>query len=293
MLATGRDDRRGASGRDKTGRNGARNGKAGAGSRFEVLGRAGEGTLWIVYRVRERATGEVLALKALKGAFNRHPRFSVALLTSCAQWCNQDFPDLASAREIGQEDGTLFFTVEWLPGGSLETRLNRSLTRDEIVSVLRSAASALAFLHEKGLTHGDIRPRQFIFDGAGQLKLTDGGVAEAFASAGLALADVQPDAAWYLAPERTQGASLAPPADIYALGVLLYRMLAGRVPFDGPSPVAIALRHRSDAALPPSQFNPRCPSDLEQLALRLLEKDPERRASAASLLRLLDKIAPE
>jgi serine/threonine protein kinase len=293
MLATGRDDRRGASGRDKTGKSGARQGKTGAGSRFEVLGRAGEGTLWIVYRVRDRSTGQVLALKALKGAFNRHSRFPAALLASCSRWCKLEHPSLAGAHEVGQEDGTLFFTLEWLPGSSLETRLNRSLTRDEIVSVLRSALSALDFLHGQDLTHGDVRPRQFLFDASGHLKLTDGGVAEAFASAGLALADVQPDAAWYLAPERTQGAALAPPADIYALGVLLYRMLAGRVPFDGPSPVAIALRHRSDAPLPPSQLNPRCPTDLEQLAMRLLEKDPERRATASAVLRLLEKIAPE
>lgn len=293
MLATGRDDRRGASGRDKTGRSGARQGKSGAGSRFEVLGRAGEGTLWIVYRARERSSGDILALKALKGAFNRHPRFPTALLSSCAHWCKMEHPGLAAAREVGQEEGTLFFTVEWLPGGSLESRLNRALIRSEIISVLRSAASALNFLHEQGRTHGDIRPRQFLFDAAGNLKLTDGGVAEAFASAGLALADVQPDAAWYLAPERTQGAALAPPADIYALGVLLYRMLAGRVPFDGPSPVAIALRHRSDTPLPPSQFNPRCPNDLEQLALRLLEKDPERRATAPALLRILDRMESE
>jgi serine/threonine-protein kinase len=292
MLATGRDDRRGANGREKNGKNGARNGKSGAGTRFEVLGRAGEGTLWIVYRVRERATGQVLALKALKGAFNRHPRFPVALLDSCSRWCNLEDPHLAGLREVGHEDDTLFFTGDWLPGGTLEARLGRAMSRDEIISVLRSAAAALEFLHERQLTHGDIRPRQLLFDAGGHLKLTDGGVAEAFANAGLALADVQPDAAWYLAPERTQGASLAPPADIYALGVLLYRMLAGRVPFDGPSPVAIALRHRSDAPLPPSQLNPRCPADLEQLALRLLEKDPGRRANASAILRHLDQIAP-
>ncbi len=289
MLATGRKEGRGASERGKNGRNGA---SGGAGSRFEVLGRAGEGTLWITYRVKERATGQIYALKALKGAFNRHPRFPAALLDSCARWCGLEHPHLGAPREVGQEEGTLFLTSEWLSGGSLETRLARSLSRDDITQVLRACAAALTFLHERGLTHGDLRPRQLLFDPNGTLKLTDAGVAEAFAASGLALADVQPDAAWYLAPERTQGASLAPPADVYALGVILYRMLAGRVPFDGPSPLSIALRHRSDVALPPSHFNPRCPADLEALALQLLEKDPALRLNAPDLLQKLGNLAP-
>lgn len=289
MLATGRKDGRGASERGKNGRNGATNG---AGSRFEVLGRAGEGTLWITYRVKERATGQVWALKALKGAFNRHPRFPVELLASCGKYVGLEQFCLAAPREVGQEDGTLFFTGEWLSGGSLETRLARALSRDDILLVLRACGGALAFLHERGLLHGDLRPRQLLYDAGGTLKLTDVGVAEAFAASGLALADVQPDAAWYLAPERTQGAALAPGADIYALGVILYRMLAGRVPFDGPSPLSIALRHRSDSALPPSHFNPRCPPDLEALALQLLEKDPARRMDAPALLLALQTLAP-
>lgn len=293
MLATGRGDRRGANGRDKDGRNGARSGgKTGAGTRFEVLGRAGEGTLWIVYRVRERSTSQIYALKALKSAFNRHPRFPIALLASCERWCGLDHPRMAAPREIGYEDETLFFTSEWLPGGSLESRLNRAFSREDVLAVLRSMTAAVGFLHSQGLTHGDVRPRQLLFDAGGHLKLTDAGIAGAFADSGLALADVQPDAAWYLAPERTQGASLAPPADIYAIGVVLYRMLAGRVPFDGPSPLAIAMRHRSDTPLPPSQFNPRCPTDLEQLVLRLLEKDPDKRPTAAQLETAIEALAP-
>ncbi|MBW3635507.1 MAG: protein kinase [Armatimonadetes bacterium] len=289
MLATGRSDRQSAGGREKKGRNGS---QTGAGTRFDVLSRAGEGTLWIVYRVRERATGQTFALKALKNVFNRHPRFPGALLTVAERWSGLDHPHVAGWSDKGNEDDTLFVTTEWLPGGSLESRLNRAFSRDEIVAVLRAAASALEFLHTRGRTHGDLRARQLLFDASGRLKLTDGGLAEAFASSGLALADVQPDAAWYLAPERTQGAALAPPADLYALGVLLYRMLAGRVPFDGPSPLSIAQRHRTDAPLAPSQFNPRCPADLEQLALRLLEKDPALRPTAPELVQALQAMAP-
>lgn len=293
MLATGRSDRQDTNGRDKKTKNGGRNGsKTGAEARFDVLSRAGEGTLWIVYRVRERATGQIFALKALKNVFNRHARFPDALLTCAEMWRGLDHPHVAAFHDKGNEADTLFVTSEWLPGGSLESRLNRAFSRDEILAVLRAAASGLEFIHARGLTHGDLRARQLLFDAAGRLKLTDGGIAEAFASAGLALADVQPDAAWYLAPERTQGAALAPPADLYALGVLLYRMLAGRVPFDGPSPLAIALRHRNDAPLPPSQFNPRCPDDLEKLTLQLLEKDPAQRPSAADLGRIMGTLAP-
>ena len=300
MLASGRK----ANSNSAT-RNGApggrRNGRAGGrgASRYEVLERRGEGALWIVYRVRERATknaaqngpsAPLLALKALKQVASRHPRLPGALTQSARRFASLSHPHLATPRDVNIEDETLYFTSDWLPAPSLEKRLERGpIAPDKAQNWLADIASALAYLHERELSHGDVRPRQILFNEDNRPVLSDGGVAAAFAEAGLALADVQPEVAHYLAPERSQGESLSGPADVYALGVCFYRMLCGRVPFDGASALAIAARHRNDEVVAPSNWNERITPDLDELALSLLEKDPAKRPTAADLQTLLEE----
>ena len=301
MLASGRKAQTNSAGRDKAA-NGRRNGRAADGrgsgaSRYEVLERRGEGTLWIVYRVRERPgqtenqTGPsppLLALKALKQVANRHPRLPGALTQSARRFSGLSHPNLAVPLDVGIEDDTLYFTTNWLPAPSLEARLQRGpIAPNRARQWLADIAGALAYLHGQNLTHGDVRPRQILFDDKTPI-LTDGGIAAAFADAGLALADVQPEVAHYLAPERSQGEGLSAPADVYALGVCFYRMLCGRVPFDGASALAIAARHRNEEIVPPSHWNDGVPPDLDDLALQLLAKDPARRPTAADLKAFFD-----
>lgn len=297
MLASGRNAQTNSADRDKAA-NGRRNGRAAHGrgsgaSRYEVLERRGEGTLWIVYRVRERPgktantngpSPPLLALKALKQVANRHPRLPAALSESARRFASLSHSNLAVPRDVNIEDDTLYFTLNWLPAPSLEARLSRGPVAPDLAQAwLADIAGALAYLHARGLAHGDVRPRQILFDDGGAPILTDGGIAEAFANAGLALADVQPEVAHYLAPERSQGEGLSSAADVYALGVCFYQMLCGRVPFDGASALAIAARHRNDEVVPPSNWNDRISPELDDLALLLLEKDPARRPTAADL----------
>lgn len=308
MLASGRKAQTNSAGREK-GPNGRHKGRAGGASRYEVLERRGEGTLWIVYRVRERAgdkavngataataqnSSSLLALKALKQAANRHPRLPQALNQSAQRWASLSHRNLATPRDVNIEDDTLYFTTDWLPAPSLETRLSRGpVSTAQAQQWLGALAGALAYLHEREMPHGDVRPRQILFGADGAPVLTDGGVAAAFAAAGLALADVQPEVAHYLAPERSQGEALSGPADVYALGVCFYRMLCGRVPFDGASALAIAARHRNEAVDPPSHFNERIGPEIDQLALSLLEKDPAKRPTAADLEAFLNDSASQ
>jgi len=287
MLATGtRGSRRGAGGSPDDNS---------AASRYEVLERVGEGSLFVVYRVRDRNTNQVLALKALKGTFARHPRFGKVLGEVIGRTQSLRHAHLAQISEVGQEEGTLFYVGEWLPGPSLETRLRRApFSRSTTETYLRQIAEALDYLHENNLAHGDLRPRQILSTAEGNLKLTDAGAAEAFMAADMTPVDMQYEAAYYMAPERFDGAPPSPAADLYAVGVILYRMLTGRVPFDGPSPLSIAMRHRKDAPLRPSQYNRACPPQLEKIALRLLEKDPAQRyATADDLLYELAGGAPQ
>ncbi len=302
MLAPGRKAQSNSAGREKSA-SARRNGRAASGrgsgaSRYEVLERRGEGTLWIVYRVRERPqksgatdgpSPPLMALKALKQVANRHPRLPAALRENAERFAALSHPNLAVPRDVGIEDNTLYFTTDWLPAPALEARLERGLIAPAPAQRwLANLADALNYLHQNELAHGDVRPRQILFGDKGAPILSDGGIAAAFAEAGLALADVQPEVAHYLAPERSQGEGLSAAADVYALGVCFYRMLCGRVPFDGASALAIAARHRNDAVVPPSHWNERIPPELDELALQLLEKDPARRPTAADIVALFD-----
>ena len=265
-------------------------------TRYEVQERLGEGALWIVYRVRaapsgkngRAGTGASLALKALRGAANRHARLPLALNAAAAHWHELSHPHLATPLEWGVESGTTFFTSKLLSGGSLHSRLERGpLGSDEAMQLLRSLANALTYLHGKDLVHGDIRPRQILFDSSGFPLLTDGGQAGALVQAGLTLSDLQPDTALFLAPERSAGSAPTPASDVYSLGVTFYAALTGRVPFEASSPLAIAARHRHETPAAPSSLNPSIPREMDVLALRLLSKNAEERPSAFELERLL------
>jgi hypothetical protein len=267
------------------GRNG--NGSESAAARYEVLEREGEGTLWVTYRVRERTTGRIYALKALKSTFAKHAQFGQSLSAVLENSRAFAHPRVGATIETGAEEGTPFFVTEWIGGGSLEAHLRRApFGRSEAIALVRQIAEGLDYLHSQQIAHGDLRPGQILQVGDGNLKIVDAGQAAAFAKAGINLTDIISDAAFYQAPERWDNQPPSVSADLYALGVILYRMLTGRVPFEGTSPLAIARRHRSDQPLRPTQINKNCPSDLERITLRLLEKEPQARyVSASHLLR--------
>jgi serine/threonine-protein kinase len=263
-----------------------------AATRYDVLERSGEGTLFVVYRVRDKASHSYCALKALKGAYSRHALFAAAIANAARVTSGLRHPQLAAVREVGREEDTVFVVEDWLSGGTLEKRMRRApFGHVEASSIAIQTLDGLSALHESGIAHGDLRPRQICFDSHGVAKLNDVGFWAAYPAAGLTMTDVQIESAYYQAPERWNGQSASPRADFYALGVVLYRVVTGRVPFDGTSPLAIAARHRNHAPLRPQQFNPHCAPEMETLILRLLEKEPaDRFASAREALAM---IAPE
>ena len=246
----------------------------------------------MVYRVRDKNTHTTCALKALKGVYSRHERFAPAVMSAAQSIATLRHPHLASLIEADREEDTVFLVEEWLPGGSLELRLRRApLARAESTLLAAHLTDGLAAIHNAGFIHGDLRPRQILFDAEGAARINDIGFASAYEASKMSLADIQFDAVHYLAPERFDGEDASVSADLYALGVTLYRVLTGRVPFDGPSAVSIAMRHRNDQPLNPTQFNSDCAPELAAAVVRLLSKEPQDRYDSAD--QLLADIAPQ
>jgi len=256
--------------------------------RYEVIKQHVEGVLFVVYQVRERSTLDVFALKALRQSYASHSGFQKAWQEAASASLHRHARNVARVYEVGVEDNTPYIVEEWLPGHTLEERLRRApFGSIETLTLARHMADGLAALHEKGEVHGDFRPRQVLFTPGSELKITDIGWENAVRNGGLSLTDVFPDAAFYHAPELWNGRTPTAASDIYALGVALYRMLAGRVPFAGTSPLAIAERHQRTAPHRPSQFNPACAPELEKVVLGMLDKNPAHRQTYFDQLRSL------
>ena len=169
-----------------------------AAQRYEVLDRQGEGVLFVVYRVRERATMTTFALKALRHSYARHSPFCKAWQQVAQTAIYNQLPNIAQAFEMGIEEGTPYLVEEWLPGHTLEERLRRApFGHIETTSLAHRMAEGLARLHAEGQTHGDFRPRQVLFSSAAELKINDVGWQHAIANGGLSLVDVFPDSAYY------------------------------------------------------------------------------------------------
>ncbi len=161
------------------------------------------------------------------------------------------------------------------------------LDLDRAIIIAHDVALGLGAAHRRGIVHRDVKPQNVLVGRGGSIKLTDFGIAsvykdinaERLTTTGMTLGTVQ-----YYAPEQAQGEIVTPAADVYALGVVMYEMLTGRTPFDGDSPVAVAMQHIQDPPTPPSQLNPSIPPALEEIILRCLEKVPEMRFRDGSQL---------
>jgi serine/threonine-protein kinase len=172
--------------------------------------------------------------------------------------------------------------MEFVEGTDLRRYLKKHglLDNDRAIEIAHDVALGLGAAHKRGIVHRDVKPQNVMVNDSGLVKLTDFGIASMYKDAeaerltttGMTLGTVQ-----YYAPEQAQGEIVSPAADIYALGIVMYEMLAGRTPFDGDTPVAVAMRHIQDTPEPPSTYNPRISPGLERIILRCLEKDPRDR----------------
>src|ERR671936_168563 len=191
-------------------------------------------------------------------------------------------PNIVSIYDRGEAEGTYYIAMEYLDGRTLKELLVRNGPTPVPIAIdyARQILGALAFAHRAGIVHRDIKPHNIVVRKDGRLKVTDFGIARSGASqmteAGSIVGTAQ-----YLSPEQARGAPVDPRSDLYSVGIVLYEMLTGRVPFTGDTPLEIAMKHLSAVPTPPSELRPDVPHDLDLVVLRSLAKDPEDRYQSA------------
>jgi serine/threonine-protein kinase len=246
--------------------------------RYRVIERIGSGGMADVYRAADLQLGRDVALKILYRRFSEDPEFVERFRREASSAAGLQHPHVVSVYDRGEWDGTYYIAMEHLEGRSLkrvvldEGPLSPAHAVDLVIQVLRAAK----FAHKRGVIHRDLKPHNVIVDSEGRAKVTDFGIALAGASDMTQTGSIM-GTAQYLSPEQAQGQPVTGQSDLYAIGVILFELLTGRIPFDGDSAVTIALKQVNEVPPAPSAFNAAVPAELDAVVARALQKDPARR----------------
>jgi serine/threonine-protein kinase len=235
-------------------------------------------TVWLA---EDETLGRKVALKVLAERYAEDDSFIERFRREAQAAAGLNHPNIVAIYDRGEAEGTYYIAMEYLPGPTLKDVIEREgpLDPDRAIGYTQQVLQALGFAHRHGVVHRDIKPHNIIVNDD-RLKVTDFGIARAGASQMTEVGSII-GTAQYLSPEQARGQQVRPPADLYSLGIVLYEMLTGKVPFEGDSAVAIAMKQVSEPPPRPRTLNPRIPESLEQVVLRSLAKDPGLRYQSA------------
>ncbi|HET7648814.1 MAG TPA: Stk1 family PASTA domain-containing Ser/Thr kinase [Gaiellaceae bacterium] len=251
-------------------------------TRYVIERKLGSGGMADVYLAEDQELGRRVALKLLDDRHASDEQFVERFRREAQSAAGLNHPSIVSIFDRGYAEGTYYIAMEYLDGRTLKELLVKNGPTPVPIAIdyARQILGALAFAHRHGIVHRDIKPHNIVVGSDGRLKVTDFGIARSGASqmteAGSIVGTAQ-----YLSPEQARGAPVDPRSDLYSLGIVLYEMLTGKVPFTGDTPVEIAMKHLSQVPDPPSQLRPNIPHDLDAIVMRALAKDPEQRYASA------------
>ena len=225
--------------------------------RYKVLNRIGSGGMADVYCAEDLQLGRRVALKLLYRRFAEDEEFVERFRREASSAAGLQHPNVVAVFDRGEFDGTYYIAMEFLEGRSLKqlVRQEGALDPDRAIDLVIQILKAARFAHRRGIVHRDIKPHNVLVDAEGRVKVTDFGIARAGASDMTETGSIM-GTAQYLSPEQAQGHAVSAASDQYAIGIVLYEMLTGKVPFDGESAVTIALKQVSEEPVPPSHYNP-------------------------------------
>lgn len=254
---------------------------------YEILDRISEGGMATVFTARRLPDGQTVALKILREQYATDVEFVERFQREAKAVSELEHPHMVRVYDSGIDGDVHYIAMEYVQGENLKEllRARGRLEPEEAIGIVAQVCEALEFAHGHGIVHRDIKPQNIMLTREGQVKVTDFGIARAASAATITQTGTVLGSVQYLSPEQARGAIVGRAADIYALGVVLYEMVTGRLPFDGDTPVAIAIKHIHQMPPRPRALVPILPARLEGIILHAIAKSPYERYRSAGELR--------
>lgn len=257
------------------------------GNRYRIQERIGGGGMALVYRAEDLQLGRDVAVKVLRGQFGYDDDFVRRFRREATSAASLSHPNVVQIYDVGQDEEQYFIVMELVEGKTLKALIQEQgpVPIAEASRIAIQILGALSHAHQHRIVHRDIKPHNILIARDGRAKVTDFGIARATTTDTVTHTGSIMGSAHYFSPEQANGQPTGEKSDIYSMGIVLYEMVTGAVPFQGDSPITVALKHLRDRVVPPSQLNAEVPVELEQIILRALEKEPDDRYESADAMR--------
>ena len=263
------------------------------GNRYELLQCVGEGGMSFVYKAKCRKLNRFVAVKILKDEFKNNEEIVRRFKKEATAIANLSNPNVVNVLDVGTQDDINYIVMEYVEGKTLKDIIKEkgALPYEVAISIGIKVAKALECAHKSGIIHRDVKPQNILVTEEGVVKVTDFGIAKSMDSSTIAHTNSVMGSAHYFSPEQAKGTYTDYRTDLYSLGIVLYEMVTGVVPFNGDSPVTVAVKHIQEKAIPPKNINQNIPNSLNDLIMKAMEKDPVNRyQTAKEIIGDLEKI---
>lgn len=263
------------------------------GDRYELLEKVGEGGMSEVYKAKCNKLNRFVAVKILKKQFADNKEISQKFKREATAIANLSDTNIVNVLDVGTQDDIDYIVMEYISGKTLKELINYSgkLNYNTAIKIALQIAKALDCAHRNNIIHRDIKPQNILVTESGEVKVTDFGIAKSTDSQTITNTTSIIGSAHYLSPEQAKGTYIDFRSDIYSFGIVLYEMVTGKLPFEGDSPVTVALKHLQEDPIPPKNINSAIPDSLNKLILKAIEKEPIKRyQNAKEIIQDLQKI---